>query len=99
MDGIRINTDRVVEMAGIIDSHNDFLSTYRGNFEKEIKKICTEHWKGEAANKAISKLSEINEEKRFNEIKAYANILRQYVGEGYNETEETNKNLADAFKA
>ena len=58
-------------------------------------------WDGSAATAAVSKFNEVKAayvESRYNVVENFAKFLLQQVGEGYEQTEDANKSLADAFK-
>ena len=100
MANLKVNTDSAVTAAGNIKNYNNQI---RDGFSK-VQTAMTQldnAWEGSAATNSISKFNEMKAEfldARYSVVDNYVNFLLQQVGEGYTQTEDTNKSLADAFK-
>ncbi len=95
-----MNTEAVVTAAGNLKSLNNQIRNDFPGLQTAITQLDST-WDGSAATTAISKFNEIKSkflDARYNVIDNYVNFLLQQVGEGYTQTEETNKSLADQFK-
>ncbi len=100
MANLKINTDSAVTAATHIKTINGQIRDGFSNVQNAITQLDNA-WDGSAATNAIGKFNEIKStfpEARYNVVDNFVNFLLQQVGEGYVQTEETNKSLADAFK-
>lgn len=100
MADLKINTQLAVNAANSLKNINNQIRDSFPSVESAISRLDAS-WDGSAASTSISKFNEIKTkypDARYNVIDNYANFLLQQVGEGYTQTEETNKSLADAFK-
>lgn len=97
---LKVNTDAVVTAAGNLRSLNNQIRNDFPGVQTAISQLDSS-WDGSAATSAISKFNEIKSkfsDARYNVIENYVNFLLQQVGEGYTQTEDANKTLADQFK-
>lgn len=100
MGNLKINTDYVVSAATKIKNYNAQIRAELANVQNAISQLNAE-WDGSAANSTINKFNEIKSkfsDARYAVVDNYVNFMFQQVGEGYTQTEEVNKSLADAFK-
>lgn len=100
MDNLKINTDSAVTAARNIGNINKQIRDGFSSVHSAIKQLDSS-WDGSASTKAIRKFSEIKQkysDARFNVVDNYVKFLLQQVGQGYEQTEQANKSLADAFK-
>ncbi len=100
MSDLSINTDLVVSTASSISEINNQI---RADFDRAQAAVNQMDlgWDGEAATQAIGKFNEIRNnyvDARYDVISNYVNFLLQQVGQGYEQTENVNVSLADAFK-
>lgn len=97
---IKINTDSVVNAAANIKTINGQIRDRFPDVQTAMNRLDGS-WDGSAATSAMRKFNEIKNNypsARYTVLDNYVNFLLQQVGQGYNETEEVNKSLADAFK-
>lgn len=95
-----MNTEAVVTAAGNLKSINNQIRNDFPRLQTAITQLDSA-WDGSAATTAISKFNEIKSkflDARYNVIDNYVKFLLQQVGEGYTQTEDANKSLADQFK-
>lgn len=100
MVSIKINTAGAVAVANNIKASNMQIRNGFSPVKSAISRLDA-NWEGAAASKAISKFHEIDSkfsEARYSVVDNYVRFLLQQVGEGYTQTEEVNKSLADEFK-
>ena len=100
MANLKINTDCAVTAATHIKTINGQIRDGFTSVQNAITQLDNA-WDGSAATNSIGKFNEIKSkfpEARYNVVDNFVNFLLQQVGEGYVQTEETNKSLADAFK-
>lgn len=100
MADLRINTEAVVTAAGKIKDYNSQLRDEFSDVQNAINRL-NNNWDGPASSNAIGKFNELRNdffEARYNVMDNYVNYLLQQVGEGYVQTEDVNKSLADQFK-
>lgn len=100
MANLKINTDSVVTAATNIKRMNGQIRDDFSSVQRAMTQLDNA-WDGAAANNAIGRFNELKSgfpDARYNVVDNYANFLLQQVGEGYVQTEETNKSLADLFK-
>lgn len=100
MADLKVNTDAAVTAARNIKLCNTQIRDNFPTLQSAISDLDGS-WDGAAAGAAISKFNEIRSkfsDARYTALDNYVNFLLQQVGEGYTQTEETNKSLADAFK-
>lgn len=100
MTNLKINTLAVRVAAHNIKRLNNEIRGGISDVKEAISRLNT-GWISEAAAKTISKFYELDSrfsDARYNVVNNYVNFLQQ-IGEGYGQTERTNKTLADAFKS
>lgn len=100
MVSVKVNTNNVVIAAANIKTINDQIRDGFSDVRKSISRLDST-WDGVVATNTISKFNEIASEftdARYNVVDNYVSFLLQQVDEGYAQTEEVNKSLADAFK-
>ena len=100
MANLKINTDSAVAAATHIKTINGQIRDGFSSVKNAITQLDNA-WDGSAATNSISKFNEIKSkypDARYNVVDNFVNFLLQQVGEGYVQTEEANKSLADAFK-
>lgn len=100
MANLKINTNSAVVAATHIKTINNQIRDSFSNVKKAISQLDNA-WDGSAATNSIGKFNEIKSkfpEARYKVVDNYVNYLLQQVSEGYVQTEDTNKSLADAFK-
>ncbi len=100
MANLKVNTDAVVNAANNLKTLNNQMKNEFPSVQTAINRLDSS-WEGAAANNAIRKFNELKSnfcDARYNVIDNYINFLLQQVGEGYTQTENANKSLADAFK-
>ena len=100
MANLKINTDSAVTAATHIKTINGQIRDGFSSVQNAMTQLDNA-WDGSAATNSIGKFNEIKSkfpEARYNVVDNFVNFLLQQVGEGYVQTEETNKSLADAFK-
>ncbi len=100
MGNLKINTNSAVNAAANIKTINGQIREGFSSVQTAITQLGNA-WEGFAATSSISKFNEIKSrfpDARYSVVDNYVNFLLQQVGEGYVQTEETNKSLADAFK-
>ena len=100
MADLKINAEQVVETARRIKNINNQIREGFNNVQKAVTRLDGA-WDSPAATNAINKFKAIKNsycDARYDVIDNYVAFLHQQVGEGYTQTETTNKSLADAFK-
>lgn len=100
MANLKVNTDAVVSTANKIRSCNNSMRNNFSSVQTAITKLDGS-WDGSAASMAINKFNQIRVEfcdSRYNVMDNYVNFLLRQVGQGYEQTETTNKSLAAQFK-
>ncbi len=100
MTNLKVSTEVVVAAAGNLRTLNNQIRNEFSGVQTAISRLDG-GWEGSAATNAISKFNEVKTkypEERYKVIENYVNFLLQQVGEGYTQTEDVNKSLADAFK-
>lgn len=100
MGAIKVNTDAVVSAAQNIRKVNNDIHNLISSVESAMRSLDNA-WDGNASTNAVNKYHSIKNaycDNRYNVIENFVNFLLQQVGEGYDQTETTNKSLADAFK-
>lgn len=100
MGAIQVNTDTVVNAAQNIRKINNDIRDLISSVESAMNSLDNA-WDGNASTNAVNKYNSIKNaycDNRYHVIENYVNFLLQQVGEGYDQTETTNKSLADAFK-
>lgn len=100
MANLKINTDSAVTAATHIKTINGQIRDGFSSVQNAVTQLDNA-WDGSAATNAIGKFNEIKNKypnSRYNVVDNFVNFLLQQVGEGYVQTEDTNKSLADAFK-
>lgn len=98
--GIYINTERVTDTAQIIKVCNDNISAEIEEVERVIQQL-NDAWDGMASEAAISKYQNIKKtyyERRYKVMNQYTDYLLTPVNQGYEQTENVNTSLSDAFK-
>lgn len=99
MGAIQVNTDTVVNAAQNIRKVNSDIRDLISSVESAMQSM-NNAWDGNASANAADKYNSIKNaycDNRYNVMENYVNFLLQQVGEGYEQTETTNKSLADAF--
>lgn len=99
MADLKVNTDAVVSAAGKIRSCNNTMRNSFSNVENTITKLDSS-WDGSVAVMAINKFNQIRVDfcdSRYKVMDNYVNFLLQQVGQGYEQTQNANKSLADQF--
>ena len=97
---LKINTESAVTAANNIGTINKQIRDEFSSVQAAIKQLDTV-WDGSASTKAIEKFGELKNkfsDARYKVLNNYVNFLLQQVGQGYEQTEQANKSLADAFK-
>lgn len=100
MANLKINTDAAVLAANNIKLYNTQMRDNFPDLQTSITQLDNS-WEGSAAVVAIGKFNEMKSnfcEARYNVLDNFVNFLLQQVGEGYTQTENVNKSLADQFK-
>lgn len=100
MANLKINTDSAVSAANNIKHLNNQIRDGFSSVQTAISKLDAS-WDGAAATNSIAEFNGIKNKycnARYKVVDNYVAFLYQQVGEGYTQTEETNKSLADAFK-
>lgn len=100
MSNLKINTDIAVITATNIKTINGQIRDDFSNVQNAINQLDNS-WEGSVASKTISKFNEIKykfADARYNVVDNYVSFLLRQVSEGYEQTEEVNKSLADEFK-
>ncbi len=97
---IRINTDKVLDIANVMSGLNEDLQNTLTETQKTVNDLY-EIWKGEASEatrEAINQFANDYFQNYKDLIDSYIEFLRKNVAEGYEETENLNTSLAEAFK-
>lgn len=100
MPDLKINTDAVMTASTNIKQYNNQMRNNFSSVQNSINQLNS-CWEGSAATAAIDKFNQIRSdysENRYNVLDNYVNFLLQQIGEGYTQTEDANKSLADQFK-
>lgn len=99
-------SDLVVDVAGVVALANNIKNVNNqirdkfGDVQDAIVRLDNS-WESPAATSSIGKFNEIKSEycnARYKVVDNFVAFLHQQVGEGYTQTEDVNKTLADAFK-
>ena len=100
MANLKVNTDLVITAANNIQTTHGQIRSGFDKVQAAMTKLGNA-WEGAAATSAVSKFNELKSnypDARYNVVDNYVNFLLQQVGAGYEQTEDVNKSLADAFK-
>ena len=100
MADLKINTTKVLSVAGSIRNYNDQMQRDFAIAEGGINRLDLV-WDSPAAVSGLRKFWELKDrfcDTRYRVMDNYAKYLTQLVAPGYEEAEEANKSLADAFK-
>lgn len=104
MSGVKIDTDKVREVADNISNNNTKLDNEFKAVENAISYLES-GWVGVAKDVAATKFSQIKKmyfdnvtTSRHTSIQDHVKFLKEYIGDVYDEVENTNTSLADAFK-
>lgn len=100
MARVKVDAERVIAAANRIKNLNNQMRAEFKSVQDAISRLDSS-WDGSAANNAIRKFNAIKNsycDARYNVIDNFVAFLHQQVGEGYIQTEATNKSLADQFK-
>jgi hypothetical protein len=100
MANLKINTDSAITAATHIKTINGQIRDGFSSVQNAITQLDNA-WDGSAATNAIGKFNELKTkypQARYNVVDNFVTFLFQQVGEGYIQTEEANKSLAEAFK-
>ena len=99
-DSIRVSTDQVAQIANDLENLNKKLREELETSKQTIDNLSN-IWQGEAAQETISSYDAFSAkffQKYEDVIQQYVQFLRKNVDLGYNETENANVKLAEAFK-
>ena len=100
MKDLKINVEAVVDTADKLKLFNNQMRDGFPSLQNAVTRLDGK-WDGAAAVAAISKFNEMKSkflDERYDVLNNYVNFLLQQVGQGYSQTEETNKSLAERFK-
>lgn len=100
MANLKVNAGQVIASANKIKNLNDQMRDGFSSVQDAITRLDGV-WDGSAATNAISKFNSIKNsycDSRYKVVDNFVAFLHQQVGEGYVQTENVNKSLADAFK-
>ena len=100
MTGITIDTNEVLAIAGRIESDNIELRNLLNDSKATIGRL-TSTWQGKAAEETVSAYEQFSNRffQQYQDIlDQYVTFLRRNVAEQYQETENVNTQLSDAFK-
>lgn len=98
--GITIDSEQVLGIASQLESDNRLLQDLL-NESKETLNSLSRSWTGKAAEETRASYESFAGkffQTYFDVIDQYAKFLRNNVAAGYEETEQVNTQLADAFK-
>lgn len=99
MSELKVNTQLVHNAATALKTINNQISDGFQEVQNAVIKLDSA-WDGSAAASSIGKFNEIKSkypQARYNVIENYVDFLLEQVGEGYTQTEETNKSLSESF--
>ena len=99
-DLIKIDTAQVLEIANKLSGLNDELQTNLKEAQSTITNLETV-WQGEAATATIDAVNSFAADyfqNYYDLINQYVEFLKKNVAQGYEETENVNKTLAESFK-
>ena len=99
-DLIKIDTAQVLEIANKLSGLNDELQTNLKEAQSTITNLET-IWQGEAATATIDAVNSFAADyfqNYYDLINQYVEFLKKNVAQGYEETENVNKTLAESFK-
>ena len=100
MSNVKINTDHVLLAAETVSKLNGEIRSDFENVRSAMNQLQND-WEGLASVNAFQKYNEMESsygESRYQVLNNYVLYLHQQAGEGYEDTENINKTLADAFK-
>lgn len=100
MADIKIITDLIISTAEEIAVINKSIKEDFEDVKRAMGKLDSS-WDGKAATEAMQCFNSINAqfgETRYNIMDNYVNFLRQYVAPSYENAENVNVKLAEAFK-
>ena len=100
MADMKVNFAVISGCAKLIESQNNNIKNKMTDVDSKVRSLDA-YWDSPAAQKAMNAYSSLKQsysEPRYNAMNNFVNYLRQVIGEGYTNTEETNKSLADRFK-
>ena len=100
MARLKVDAEQVVATANRIKNLNNQMRDGFSSVQDAISRLDGT-WDGSAATNAIGKFNAIKNsycDARYNVVDNFVAFLHQQVGEGYTQTEATNKSLADQFK-
>jgi len=100
MTGITIDTNEVLAIAGRIENDNLKLRELLDTSKARIDSL-TSYWQGQAANATQEAYASFGGRffQQYQDIlQQYVQFLRRNVAEQYQETENVNTQLSDAFK-
>ena len=100
MADLKVNVDAVIGCANKIKGFNNEMNTNFSDVQSAMTRLdrC---WDGSAATNAMTKFNSLKNTyctARYNVLDNFVAFLYEQVGEGYTQTEDVNKALADAFK-
>lgn len=100
MARLKVDAEQVIATANKIKKLNNQMRDEFCTVQDAIKRLDGT-WDGSAATNAIGKFNSIKNSycnARHSVIDSFVAFLHQQVGEGYTQTENVNKSLADQFK-
>ena len=100
MDGIVISTERVVDVAEKIKSFNKEMNDEFQDLDKAFSRLDNA-WNSATGTMVLNKFYSIKDayqEARFGVMDNFSRFLLEQVAAGYEEAENINSKLADAFK-
>ena len=100
MSELNVNTEAIATAADNIDDINGLIHDRFIDLQKEVAKLKGE-WQSPASETVMNKFDEIKtcfEDERYTVLQNYVRFLRDVVGVGYEQTEDVNKSLSEAFK-
>ena len=100
MDNLKVDVEQVVNTANRIKKLNTEMKDGFSSVQDAIKKL-DDTWESSAATNAMTKFNAIKNsycEARYTVVDNFVAFLHQQVGQGYTQTENVNKSLAEQFK-
>lgn len=100
MTNLKMNTEAVVTAATKLKKINNQIQNDFSDLQKEIIQLDNS-WESSVAAMTIGKFYDVKSkylDACYHVIDNYVNFLFDQVGEGYIQTEETNKSLSEQFK-
>ncbi len=100
MSVIRVDTDKVYLTSNKINTINGQIRDEFADVVKTVQNLDSS-WDGDAsttATRAFAKIKNDFADSRYKAMNNFVKFLNQQVDEGYEQTEQANTNLADAFK-